>query len=132
MSIISIKYDYNDDPSKIVYKAVELTNVSTLEKEKYLFDTGDFVKDWNALNKFIYAESELYKKEPISHSSSVDHFIMDTEDYASKYLDLTGDEAVFTNEYDERFVECFILKGTDPTWEEYQEYCKNIGEDNGK
>ena len=119
MAVISIQS--KEKANKIKYIGVKLKSDIVGDK---LFDSGDFIRDWFALNRFIYFESELNTKEPIAYSSSVDHFIMDTNDYSSMYLKFSNGEPILIKEYDENYLECFVKAGEDITWDEYKKYCK--------
>ena len=120
MSFIKVNYDYDDNPDKVIYKGISL-EINPLKIKTW--DTGDFVKDWYMLNQYIYMETELWKS-PVSVSSSLNHFIMDTNKYSSKWLVTTDDGYgyIFTKDYDKSGLEFFINKGTDPTWDEHKNY----------
>ena len=108
------------------YKSVRIS-YDNLKKEKF-FDSGNFVKDWYDLVKFMIME--LSKTE--SHfvgSSSVDHFIMDGAKFDSGYLvdENVNGETKSVLKYDgyyEDGIEFFVPEGTQPTWAELKEMCK--------
>lgn len=135
-------YDENDEcieglVTPIEYKGVYLHTYS----EKFTFNTGNFVVDWyNAIKKFY---NELVEVEPhLSHSSSVNHFIMDGAPYSSAYAhpvdtedilelryvdeDWTKDieSMVKAREIYEGGIEMFVEDGTKPTFKELKEYVK--------
>ena len=91
------------------------------------FDSGDFVRDWYYLMKWIILDADL--QEPLCNSSSVDHFIMDGAPYDSAYL--IPDEDKTRLEYAEscwdecvdKGIEFFVPKGTKPTWKELKAIC---------
>ena len=119
MAIISIDYDEGSKEEGLGYKSVKLHLSST--EEKFIFDSGDFVKDWyNATKKFL--------EFPESHcmfSSSVDHFIMDGAEFDSAWVMLDNEmKAYLVYEYNERGMEVFVKKGTKLTWEELKKYVK--------
>jgi len=135
MAIIGIHYgggerigdeddeNYESIPrTPIEYKQVYLHLCSDKE---FLFESGNFVKDWfNAKKKFL----EVHEEEMhLSASSSVDHFIMDGAPYDSAYLVFKdgGDVGELTYEYDDKGWEMFVDKGTTPTWEELKKLCKD-------
>lgn len=116
MAVISI--EYNEGAKKLNYKAVRLHYAKLKKKE--VFKSGNFVKDWFNAIKFIIKGN---LGEPISSSSSVDHFITDGAPYDSVYLH-TDDNTELRYEYDEEGIELFVDKGTKPTWEELKKYVK--------
>ena len=131
MAVIGI--DYNEGDIELGYKSVYLHTT----KEKYIFDSGDFIKDWFlAKKKYI----DISNEEPhFSQSSSVDHFIMDGAKYESAFLHSIEDQFTllyFENHDIEDYEyelknsyiykdgwEFFVNEGTKPTWEELKEYC---------
>jgi len=72
-----ITIDY-DEPKAKTYRGVHLH----IEDEVNKFDSGDFIKDWFNMNKFI-AHSYL---TGCSISSSYDHFFMDGAKYNPLHL----------------------------------------------
>ena len=117
MAVVSIEYDDVAD-NEFEYEGVR---ISYAGKEKK-FHTGNFVKDWYDCIKFIITEPV---DEHIAHSSSVDHFIMDTHGYDSAYLNTVNDVPVLSYEYshDDPGIEFFVPSGTKPTWEELRKLC---------
>lgn len=115
MAVLRINYDDGSKTPDLGYKGVELI---TRNKHTFKFESGNFVKDWfEAKKKYIdFAEDELF----LSHSSSVNHFIMDGANFDSAWLiwdnDTTNPRLVY--EFDENGWEMFVPKGTKPTWEE--------------
>ncbi len=78
------------------------------------------------------------EEQPISHSSSVDHFIMDGAPFDSAYLHIVDGKGVlkYVDETDpgylytqqdvyEKGIEFFVKEGTQPTWEELKEMYGN-------
>lgn len=122
MAIISIDYDEGNKEEGLGYKSVKLSRSSN--KEKFIFDSGDFIKDWyNAVKKYIEISHEEYH---CSYSSSVDHFIMDGAEFDSAWVMLDNTlKAYLVYEYNERGTEVFVKKGTKPTWEELKQYVKS-------
>lgn len=144
MAVVGINYsgcghDYDENggrvektPSTLEYHSVYLHT----QTKKYVFDSGNFVKDWYDAKKQY---TEIQEDEPfLSGSSTCDHFFMDGADFDSaylhlendkgvlKYLDKTEDELWFLSQkevYEEGW-EFFVPKGTQPTWEELKEMCK--------
>jgi hypothetical protein len=126
MAVYGINYD-EGNRKDLGYKSVDIS-YGYLKKEK-VFDSGNFVKDWFDLVKFIIME--LSGAEPhFSGSSSVNHFFMDGADelYDEAYLvDATVDgklKSVLSYDYDEDAIRFYVPKGTQPTWEELKEMCK--------
>lgn len=132
MAFVTIKYNEGafDD---LGYKSVEL-HYGTNEKEN--FQSGNFVKDWYDMRKFMI-ENLFNSESHFSHSSSVDHFIMDGAPYDSAYLHMINDKPVLkyldmsdpnwvSNQADifENGIEFFVPEGTQPTWEELKEMCE--------
>lgn len=140
MAIIGINYDggniYDDDyqnmiGNNMVYKSVTLS----LNNDKFIYDSGNFVKDWfEAKKKFI---DEMDNELHLSTSSTVNHFQSDGGNFDSgylhvvdgkpvlKYLDTTELNYFITQkEIYENGWEYFVPNGTQPTWEELKEICK--------
>jgi hypothetical protein len=131
-------YDENGEPTDeivpIEYQSVYLS----ASNEKFEFNSGNFIVDWyNAIKKFYNELDEPH----LSHSSTVDHFIMDGAPYSSayghwdggdifvlKYMDKnwgdTVEGMVKAREIYEGGVELFVEDGTTPTFEELKEYVK--------
>jgi hypothetical protein len=132
MAYTTINYD-DGNKENLGYEFVEIHYGNN---QKKFFNSGNFVKDWFDLRKFQIVElsdAESY----FTHSSSVDHFIMDGAPYESAYLHMEGDKPIlkyvdksdpnyiFTQEdIYEKGTEFFVPEGTNPTWEELKEMCK--------
>jgi hypothetical protein len=136
MAVIGIKYSggnrYDDNDVLIedepVYESVYLyTN-----KGEFIFNSGNFIKDWfDAKKKYV---QEFSENESLSGSSSCDDFIVDGAKFDSAYLHMDGEIPILkyldrTQEYP--FIsdivsgfEMFVPEGTQPTWEELKEMCK--------
>jgi len=106
MAVISISYSEGNNKS-LNYKSVKIS-YNILKKNKK-FSSGNFVKDWYNLMKFII-ENDLWNKEIISHSSSVDHFIMDGAPYDSAYLHMENNNPIlkYTEEINEEELKIFL------------------------
>ena len=140
MAIIGINYDggniYDDNYQNIisndmVYKSVTLS----LNNDKFIYDSGNFVKDWfEAKKKFI---DEMDNELHLSTNSTVNHFQSDGGNFDSGYLHVVDGKPVLkyldTNELNyfitqkeiyENGWEYFVPNGTQPTWEELKEICK--------
>lgn len=140
MAVIGINYDggneYDDDDNVIsnnmVYNSVYLYT----SKKEYVFNSGDFVKDWfNAKKKYM----ELMKEEPfLSQSSSCNHFQGDGGAFDSAYLHAIDGKPVlkyvnrdselwFIEQRDiyENGWEFFVKENEQPTWEELKKYCES-------
>lgn len=131
MAVISINYKEAGKQKNLGYKSVCLS----YKEGKKIFNSGDFVKDWFDCKGFAVNEG-IINKEPIMHSSSVDHFLMDGAKFESAYLHLENDEPVLKyidrsdpNWYitqrhiDEDGWEFFVDEGTKPTWNELRVRC---------
>ena len=132
MAYTTINYD-DGNKENLGYESVE---IHYGKNQKKFFNTGNFVKDWWDLRKFQIqklAETESF----FTHSSSVDHFIMDGAPYDSAYMHMVNDKAVLKyvdkskpnylfdqEDIYEKGIEFFVPEGTQPTWEELKEMCK--------
>ena len=121
MAVYSIEYD---EPNVLSYKH---TKISYGDNEKKIFDSGDFIKDWFDLIKFIV--TELFEREiHFVGSSSVDHFFMDGADelYDIAYLNSnnTSPELVYEVDDMDIMIQLYVPKGTQPTWDELKNRCK--------
>jgi hypothetical protein len=144
MAVIGINYeganhDYNKEgerietPGGLKYKSVYLYH----QDDEKVFDSGNFIKDWFDAKRFF--SQELMDTEPhLSASSSCDHFHMDGADFDSAYLHVVDGKPVlkYVNTEDPNWFmtqrdvyengwEFFVKEGTQPTWEELKEICKN-------
>lgn len=125
MAVISI--NYNDGGNPLGYESVEIS--FNFSKDKKIFNTGDFIQDWYDMRKFMFFEMDSSNEPFTSHSSSVDHFIMDGAPYESAYLKPVdkgkNDEWFLDYEYDHQNTgwEFFVPEGTKPTWEELKIMC---------
>jgi len=132
MAYTTINYD-DGNTENLGYESVELHYG---KDQKKFFKTGNFLKDWWDLRKFQI--QELMDSEPFfTHSSSVDHFIMDGAPYDSAYLHTTDEGKPilkYVNRSDPNYhfsqteiyegLEFFVPEGTQPTFEELKEICK--------
>ena len=104
------------------YKSIDISYDNL--KKKRDFDSGNFVKDWYNLVKFMIME--LSKTE--SHfvgSSSTDHFFMDGAKFDEAYLIDENEKSVLKYDaYYEDGIVFYVPEGTQPTWEELKEKCK--------
>lgn len=147
MAVLGIIYggggwEYNEKTNErlhiiepIKYESVYLHT----HDEKHIFDSGDFIVDWYNANKKYY--KEIIDVEPfLSHSSSVDHFIMDGAPYDSSYLHFENGMCLLKYVDDDiplllmnniiEGSELFVEEGTKPTYEEYINKIKNGKETN--
>lgn len=144
MAVVGIEYgggnERDDDDNliekPIVYQSVRL-RYSIPEDLELKFNSGDFVKDWFDAMKDIFTRENV---DPfLSHSSSVNHFIMDGAKYDSAYLHMDGEEAVlkYVDESDPNYLwtqrdiyekgsEFFVPEGTQPTWAELKKLCGHV------
>jgi hypothetical protein len=128
MAVIGINYDEGADA--LNYKSVYIHSSNL----KVNFDSGNFIKDWyDAIKKYL---TELSEEEFLSHSSSVNHFIMDGAKFDSAYLHMVDGKAILKyfdktdpnwwktqSDVDENGIEFFVPENTQPTWEELKEMC---------
>lgn len=149
MAVLGVNYDggghigYDDETGDPIGERIPIQYESVYlytDKGEFVFNSGNFVVDWwNAIKKFY---NELVETEPyLSHSSSVDHFIMDGAPYYSAYAHPEGDglelkyvdedwtkdieSMVAARQIYEGGIEIFVHDGTTPTFEELKEYVKN-------
>jgi len=146
MAVLGINYegggrDYDDNGNvikthPITYQSVYLKT----HEDKFVFDSGDFIKDWFLAMKKFHTELDTEKADPfLSHSSSVNHFIMDGAPYSSAYLHMLGEEPVlkYVDKTQEHWVfsqadiyeggdEFFVEDGTTPTWQELKSRCHHV------
>lgn len=123
MAVYSINYN-EGNKTDLGYKSVQI-RYANLTKIK-IFESGNFIKDWFDLIKFIVLElsdSELH----FSGSSSVDHFFMDGANklYDVAYL-FNYDEYsdLKYNIIPEDELKFYVPKGTTPTWGELKKMCE--------
>jgi hypothetical protein len=133
MAVFGINYD---EGNKLLnYKSVYVSCYD--ENLNRVFDTGNFVKDWFDLIKYII--TELSEIEPhFTGSSSIDHFFMDGANnlYDSAYLHVIDGEPVlkYLDRSDPNWyitqqdicegTELYVLENTQPSWNELKEMCK--------
>ena len=125
MAVVFINYD---EPNTETYK---LVGISMNDKGKdgrteIEFKSGDFVKDWYDCTKHII--ENVVDTEPVLHSSSVDHFIMDGAKFDSLWLVNTEKEKWDLVKYKDipdgkQGVEFFVEEGTTPNWKELRKIC---------
>jgi hypothetical protein len=126
MAVYGINYDEGNEVD-LGYESVDIS-YGNLDKQK-VFNSGNFIKDWFDLVKFIIMELSGTESHFVG-SSSVDHFHMDGGDklYDEAYLiDAVVDgetKSVLSYVYDEDAIKFYVPKGTQPTWNELKEMCK--------
>jgi hypothetical protein len=144
MAVIDVSYD---EGKKRSYKAMNYRGVNLMytskgnRRTKKKFFTGNFVKDWYNMWKFILT-NDISSRELISGSSSCDHFIFDGAPFKSAYLhfvkkkpvlkyltyqDIKDKEKRIQKMHQEMYIcedgiEQFVPKGTRPTWEELKAF----------
>ena len=126
-----IRINSNEDKENLIYESVRIGYGKNEEK---VFSSGNFVKDWYDMRKFMVMEIE--NESIFTHSSSVDNFIMDGAPYDSAYLHTVNGKGVL--KYIDRTnpkwyldidgiadgIEFFVHEGTTPTWEELKTLCE--------
>ncbi len=128
MAFITINYEDGNGQS---YESVE---IQYGVKSKKIFNSGNFIKDWYDMRKFMI-QKLVDKETHFACSSSIDHFIMDGAPYDSAYLHMVDDKPVL--KYIDRSnpdwwkiegiddgLEFFVPENTQPTWKELKEMCK--------
>lgn len=123
MAVYGINYDEGNEKD-LGYESVDISYGGNQEK---IFNSGNFVKDWFDLVKFIIME--LSETEPhFVGSSSVDHFFMDGADELYDEAFLVTDEnnvsELCYGNFEDLGIKLHVLKGTQPTWNELKEMCK--------
>ena len=125
MAVYGINYD-EGNKKDLGYESVRISYGRNQEK---IFNSGNFLKDWFDLVKFIV--TELSETEyHFTGSSSVDHFFMDGADelYDEAYLvNLTVDgetKSGLSYVHDEDSIKFYVPKNTQPTWEELKKICE--------
>jgi hypothetical protein len=132
-------YDENNEPTELMYPIeYKLVYLST-QSEKFEFNSGNFIVDWyHAIKKFYNEVDDIH----LSHSSTVNHFIMDGAPYSSAYLFWENDLPIlkYLKEgwadsiesmleakqiYDNGGIEMFVEDGIKPTFEELKNYVEN-------
>jgi hypothetical protein len=145
MAVVGINYDgggsiYDENDEPIGYNPIEYQSVYlSTENGKFEFSSGNFIVDWyNAMKKCFNELNEPY----LSHSSTVNHFIMDGAKFDSTYLFFENDKPIlkYVKEgwadsiesmleakqiYDNGGIEMFVEDGTKPTFEEFKKYVEN-------
>jgi hypothetical protein len=127
MAVYGINYDEGNEKD-LGYKSVDIS-YDNLKKQK-VFDSGNFVKDWYDLVKFMIMELSKTESHFIG-SSSTDHFFMDGAKFDEAYLvdGIVNGEKKSVLKYDgnneeEDGIVFYVPEGTKPTWAELKELCK--------
>lgn len=133
MAIIFVNYEEFSKKKGLGYKSVELS----LKNDKKIFNTGNFVKDWYNMIKFIvHYDHEL--ESHWTYSSTVDDFMMDGAKYDSAYLHMVNDMFMlrYVDKSDENWyedqkdifeerMEFFVPENTQPTRKELKKMCED-------
>lgn len=126
MAVISINYDEGNN-NDLGYKSLEISYANLSEKK--IFDSGNFIKDWYDLNKFIILKlsgTEYF----FSMSSSIDQFFTDGAndlyDIAYLYNNEFISELLYNIDYidADKYIKFYVHKGTTPTWGELKKMCE--------
>jgi hypothetical protein len=127
MAVYGINYDEGNEKD-LGYKSVDISYGNL--KEQKIFNSGNFVKDWYDLVKFIIMELSKTESHFIG-SSSTDHFFMDGAKFDEAYLvdGIVNGETKSVLKYDgnneeEDGILFYVPEGTQPTWAELKEMCK--------
>ena len=122
MAITQIDYD---EPNQSTYRSVV---VQYGNKQTKIFSSGDFVKDWYQATKFKI--NQLINSEPFFISaSSVDHFIMDGNQYESAWAIVDQQDNILLYYKDDislnkkisNSIELFVNIGDRLTFKEFKE-----------
>ena len=140
MAVIGINYkggkNYDDGGNLIGDPPTDVSIYVHSGDQDYEFNSGNFIKDWYDMNKKIIHEEIKSDNGYWSHSSTVDHFIMDGAPYDSAYLHIIDDIGVLKY-YDRtdpnwwmdnetgKGIEFFVPENTTPTWDELREMCND-------
>jgi len=124
MAVINIVYT---EPNVKTYKYVEISYRKAGENKTKIFNSGNFVRDWYDLNKWVAQnqETELGDEYAYAASSSVDHFITDGAPYIARYLKLDENNKPYLDsnfDFIDQGTEFFIPEEVDWTWEQLKEY----------
>lgn len=122
MAVYGINYDEGNEQD-LGYKSVR---IHYGEDEEKVFNSGNFIKDWFDLVKFIIMELNQTESHFVG-SSDVDHFFMDGADelYDEACLNINDGDAKLEYVQEELdAIKLYVPKGTQPTWKELKEMCK--------
>ena len=122
--------DYEDGDASS-YKGIKIS----FEESVKLFNSGDPLIDWYDYCKYMYNGEALENNiDHIAHSSNVDHWFMDTDEYVEKYLKMIDDEHydfMTSEELDKlsisemkRNLRCVVTKDM-KSFQELKDYYKN-------
>ena len=141
MAVISINYNgggstYDDEGNILTTDPVFYESVSLIIRgtNELIFNSGNFIKDWYFAKK-KYLNEFSNDDEFFSHSSSVDHFIMDGAKFDTAYLHMDNDIPLlkyFINGHGKEDWsvidgwEFFVEEGTTLTWDELKKFCGDI------
>ncbi len=120
MAIIHVNYT---EPDASTYRSVSISYANGGKSK--VFKSGNFVKDWFQMKKFLLTEEAIMHEHHISCSSDFDHFFMDGAQFDSAWLVIVGDEGVLVYKENADGDEHFVPKGTQPTWKELKDMCNN-------
>jgi len=118
-----------EDGNQANYRAINLS----IKGEELSFKTGDPIKDWYDMIKSLIFAEDGYRG--YVHSSSVDHFYMDGEQYECAYLIKDQKDGLwrFATDEDKKNDPMYYDKGIEfmipadnsiTTWEELKVYCE--------
>lgn len=110
-----ITIDY-DEPKAKTYRGVHLI----VDEITYKFSSGNFVKDWFEMNKFI-SFSDL---TGAGMSSTYTHFFMDGAKFNSAWLKVNDENVELVYEYEDNLIEFFVPYNKVWNWEKLKKYCK--------
>lgn len=112
--VTSINYN---GPGQEGYESVTVGNK--------IFNSGNIIVDWfNSMKYISTIPDDEYEIQMFS--SSVDHFIMDGNDYNTAYLKQTDNEVFeLIHEHVDRGIMFFVPNGVKWAWEELKTYVKN-------
>jgi len=121
MAVYGINYE---EPKPETYESIY---VNYGEQKVKAFESGNFVKDWFDLLKFIVIELSETESHFVG-SSTVDHFFMDGADelYDEAFLitDEQGVSELCYGNFEGMGMKLYVPTGTKPTWVELKEMCE--------
>jgi len=89
--------------------------------DKKIFDSGNIVKDWARAMKYIITEMPQ-DEFPVVFSSSVDHFLVDGDEYEMQYLNIVEGKYQLTQKKGKYGFGHIVRTGSKLSWDELKEY----------
>jgi hypothetical protein len=139
MKTAFLSAEYHEPHADTTWKGLKLSITTHLEKggskeKKIYFNTGDPIVDFYHYKKWMMNNIEKEKLAFINHSSSVDHFYMDSKKYVEKHIlwnkDYSDGELVHWTEAQKRgfdvdkLIDCCVTEDM-KTFQELKTYVKD-------